>query len=206
MKTLKILCLLSLSFAIYAFTSISQQPASSLGTIVKDFSLRNTDKTMVSLSNYKNAKGFIVIFTCNHCPFAKLYTQRLNNLNTKYKALGVPLLAINSMDATIYEEESFDDMKKKAKTDKFNFPYLADTAQSVGKNFGAEHTPQAFVVWKVDNNWIIKYAGAIDDNGEHPELAHSFIAHAVDELLNNQPVSMPETASFGCKIFYKNQP
>lgn len=75
----------------------------------------------------------------------------------------------------------------------------------VGKNFGAEHTPQAFVIWKVDNQWIIKYTGAIDDNGEHPELAHSFIANAVDELLKNQPVSMPETASFGCKIFYKNQ-
>jgi len=205
MKTMKIFGVLMLSLALYAFSSSNNQPASSLGILVKDFSLINTDKSIVSLRNYKNAKGFIVIFTCNHCPFAKLYSQRLNDLNTKYKALGVPLLAINSMDATIYEEESLNDMKKKAKTDKFNFPYLADTSQVVGKNFGAEHTPQAFVIWKVDNQWIIKYTGAIDDNGEHPELAHSFIAHAVDELIKNQPVSMPETASFGCKIFYKNQ-
>jgi len=205
MKTMKIFGALMLSLALYAFSSSNNQPASSLGILVKDFSLINTDKSIVSLHNYKNAKGFIVIFTCNHCPFAKLYSQRLNDLNTKYKALGVPLLAINSMDATIYEEESLNDMKKKAKTDKFNFPYLADTSQAVGKNFGAEHTPQAFVIWKVDSQWIIKYTGAIDDNGEHPELAHSFIAHAVDELLKNQQVSMPETASFGCKIFYKNQ-
>ena len=206
MKLVKLIGCFSLLLLIFGFYNNGNTPISSLGRVVPDFSLKNTDKSMVSLTDFKNAKGFIVIFTCNHCPFAKLYNQRLNDLNTKYKALGVPLVAINSMDATIYEEEGFEYMKKKAKTDKFNFPYLADTAQNVGRSFGAEHTPQAFIIWKVDNNWIIKYSGAIDDNGEHPELAHSFIANAVDELLNNKPISMPETASFGCKIFYKNQP
>lgn len=174
-----------------------------IGRKISDFSLKNTDNKPVSLSSFKEAKGFIVIFTCNHCPFAKLYTQRLNDLNTKYKALGVPLLAINSMDTLVYEEESFELMQQRAKTEKYNFPYLYDVKQTVGKNFVANHTPHSFVIWKENNYWVVKYSGAIDDNGEHPELANSFIGNAVEELLQNKTVSTPQTESFGCKIFYR---
>ena len=107
------------------------------------------------------------------------------------------------MDTLVYEEESFELMQKKAKTEKLNFPYLFDVMQSVGKNFGAEHTPQAYVIWKENNKWVIKYSGAVDDNGEHPEKATPFIGNAVDDLLSNKPVSKPETQSFGCRIFYR---
>ena len=201
---MKLIRLLSLS--ILLLTSLAFRPkkeVSLLGNEIKDFSLKNTDGKMVSLSDFKNAKGFMVVFTCNHCPFAKLYSKRFNDLNIKYKALGVPFLAINSMDTLVYEEESFELMKQKASNDNFNFPYLYDCMQTVGKNFKAEHTPHAFVIWKENNKWIIKYSGAIDDNGEHPELAKPFIANAVDDLLNNKPVTMPETQSFGCAIFYR---
>jgi hypothetical protein len=75
--------------------------------------------------------------------------------------------------------------------------------QTVGKDFKAEHTPHAFVIWKENNQWIIKYSGAIDDNGEHPEKANPYIANAVDDLLHGKPVKMPETQSFGCAIFYR---
>jgi peroxiredoxin len=187
-----------------SFSGKVSEPISMIGKVVNDFTLKNIDTRNVSLSSYKNAKGFIIVFTCNHCPFAKLYPKRLNDLNTKYKPLGVPLLAINPMDATIYEEEVFEMMQKKANTAKFNFPYLQDDLQIVGKNFHAEHTPQAFVIWKVNDNWVVKYSGAIDDNGQHPELATPFIAKAVDNLLMQQPVLLPETQSFGCKIIYKN--
>jgi peroxiredoxin len=173
--------------------------------IVFDFSLRNVDSKMVSTKDFKNAKGFIVIFTCNHCPFAKLYTQRMNDLNTKYSALDVPLLAINSMDTMIYEDETFELMMLKSEQEKFNFPYLHDPTQIIGKQFGAEHTPMAFVIWKEKNSWVIKYKGAIDNNGEHPELAKQYIAIAVDELLNNKTPSNPTTESFGCRIFYRNK-
>lgn len=170
---------------------------------IHDFTLKNIDNKMVSLADFKEAKGFIIVFTCNHCPFAKLYSERFNDLNLKYKPLGVPLLAINSMDTSQYEHESFDLMQKKASKSKFNFPYLQDPLQVAGKNFGAEHTPQAFVIWKDQNTWVIKYSGAIDDNGEHPELANPYIANAVEELLQGKPVSNPLTESFGCKIFYR---
>ena len=109
------------------------------------------------------------------------------------------------MDAATYDEESFVLMQEKAKNSKFNFPYLQDTLQTVGKNFNAEHTPHAFIIWKENDNWVIKYSGAIDDNGEHPELATPYIANAVEELLQNKPVSKAETPSFGCRIFYKKQ-
>lgn len=170
---------------------------------VADFSLKNVNNQMISTQDYKNAKGFILIFTCNHCPFAKLYTKRMNDLNKKYSKLDVPLLAINSMDTLVYEDEVFEKMQEKAKKEKFNFPYLQDAAQSVGKAFAAEHTPMAYVIWKENNTWRVKYKGSIDDNGEKPKAATPYIANAVNELLLNKKVSMPETQSFGCRIMYR---
>lgn len=194
--------LLFLFFTLISFKG-DDELKSSLGSSVSDFELKNVDGKLVSLKDYKSAKGFIVIFTCNHCPFAKLYTKRYNDLSTKFSKLNVPLLAINSMDTLLYEEESFALMQKKAKHEKFNFPYLSDVTQSVGRQFGANHTPQAYVIWKEDNKWVVKYSGSIDDNGEHPEKAKPLIANAVNELLQNKPVSEPETDSFGCRIFYR---
>ena len=170
---------------------------------VFDFTLRNVNGKNVSTKDYKNAKGFIIIFTCNHCPFAKLYTKRINDLNTKFAKLNVPLLAINSMDTMVYEDETFSLMLKKAKDDKFNFPYLQDVTQSVGQQFGAEHTPMAYVIWKEKGKWVIRYKGAIDDNGEHPSLATPYIAKAVTELLQNKTVTVAESESFGCRIYYR---
>ncbi len=204
MKILKILSFCCLLLLFYSFVGSRNPPVSLIGKTVNDFSLKNIDNKNISLDGFKAARGFIVVFTCNHCPFAKLYSKRFNALNAKYQSKGVPLLAINSMDAATYDEESFALMQQKAKSAKFNFPYLQDSLQTVGKNFGAEHTPHAFVIWKENNAWVIKYSGAIDDNGEHPELATPYIANAVKELLKNKPVSNAETPSFGCRIFYKN--
>lgn len=170
---------------------------------IQDFSLKNVDNKTISTKAFPDAKGFIVVFICNECPFAKLYSKRLNELSTKYKALDVPLLAINSMDTLLYEDESFKDMQLKAKNDKFKFPYLHDVDQLVAKNFNAEHTPSAFIIWKEQNRWVIKYKGAIDDNGQKPSIATPYVANNVDALLKNLPVILNETLSFGCRIFYR---
>lgn len=201
MRTVLLLLIGVLCCSLFAFKN--PQPISMIGKAVPDFTLRNVDHRLVALKDYPNAKGFCVVFTCNHCPFAKLYSQRLNKLNTHYTALGVPLIAINPMDTLVYDEERFEKMQTKAQEDHFTFAYLQDAAQSVAKSFGANHTPHAFVIWKENNQWIIKYAGAIDDNGEAPEKAISFLALAIDELLAHKPVSKPETPSFGCRIFYR---
>lgn len=187
----------------FGFNKSEEFKISKIGEKISDFKLKNIDNSIISLSDFKNAKGFMIVFTCNHCPFAKLYSKRLNALNKKYKPLKVPLLAINSMDSFLYKEESFELMQTKAKNDKFNFYYLQDATQSVGKNFGAKHTPQAYVIWKEENNWTVKYEGAIDDDGENPEKANSFISNAVDELLSDKKVTHSQTESFGCRIFYR---
>ena len=95
-------------------------------------------------------------------------------------------------------------MQRKAKAEKFNFPYLQDADQEVGKMFGAEHTPQAFVIWKENGSYTVKYEGAIDDNGDDAAKATPFVANAVEELLAGKAVSNPRTESFGCRIFYRD--
>ena len=177
-----------------------------VGRPVSDFRLRGVNNQVVSLADYPAAKGFIVVFTCNHCPFAKLYTARLNALNQKYQARRVPLLAINSMDTVVYADESFRLMQRRAQAEKFTFPYLHDARQTVGRDFQAAHTPQTYVIWKEGTQWQIKYSGAIDDNGAEPgQVKNAYVAQAVDNLLAGKPVANPQTESFGCAIFFRKQ-
>jgi peroxiredoxin len=181
-----------------------QEPETVIGKPISDFSLKNVDGRMLSLADYPQAKGFVVIFTCNHCPFAKLYTERLNALSAKYGALNVPVLAINSMDTLVYEDENFKKMCSRAKSAKFKFPYLSDSHQWVGKDFRADHTPHAYVIWKESGQWIIKYSGAIDDNGMEPDkVENDYVVNAVEELLSGKSISHAETRSVGCAIYYR---
>ena len=176
---------------------------STLGKEIFPFTLKNVDGKAISLSDYPTAKGFIVLFICNHCPFAKLYTERLNSLAMKYKAQGVPLLAINSMDTVVYDSELFGKMKERAKQEHFQFPYLQDATQQVGRAFDAQRTPQAYILWRENNKWRIKYSGAIDNNGQDPSIATPYIADAVQQLLSGKPVQIPETEAVGCNIYYR---
>ncbi len=181
-------------------------PLKSICQIIEnnDFSLKNVNGQFVSLSDYPEAKGFIIIFTCNHCPFAKLYTDRLNKLNEIYSELGVPLIAISSMDTISYEEDTYLKMIQKSEKEKYNFPYLYDADQLVAKRFGAQKTPHAFVIWKNQNYFEIKYSGAIDDNGMHPkQVKDEYVAVAIDELLQGKSVTVTETISIGCQIYFR---
>ncbi len=174
------------------------------GQKVVDFSLLNVDGQMVSLSDFPSAKGFIVIFTCNHCPFAKLYPDRLNRLNATFQKQGVPLLAISSTDTIQYEEDTYVQMVEKANDEQFNFPYLSDGNQAVAKTFKAQKTPHAYVIWKEKGNWVVKYDGAIDDNGAEPDqVTTSFVADAVQALLQGQKVKISQTKSIGCQIYFR---
>jgi len=186
-------------FALSGFTSIEKD------NLISNFKLKSaTTNKWISLSDYKDAKGFIIIFTCNKCPMAKFYSQRMNQMNEKYKKMGVPLLAINSMDTLAYAEESFRKMQIKVKNDQLNFPYLQDKKQVVGNNFKASVTPQAFVIWKQNNKFVVKYEGAIDDNaGDNEKVRNHFLTNAVDQLLKGNEVTVKNSDPFGCKIFYR---
>ena len=191
------LCLLCTTVFLLSFSGVGNRA-------VDDFSLKNVDGKYLSLKDYPDAKGFIIVFTCNHCPFAKLYPPRLNELNKKYKPLGVPVIAISSTDTINYEEDTYPLMVAKAKKEKFTFPYLYDEAQTAAKNFSAQKTPHAFVVWKENGRYVIRYSGAIDDNGAEPtKVKNHYIALAVDALLSNKEVAIKETRSIGCQILLR---
>jgi len=191
-----------LILAILGFTLVNYTFRDSDNVI--DFKLKNVDGSYVSLSDYPDAKGFIIIFTCNHCPFAKLYPARLNELNLKYKKMGIPLLAISSTDTIAYEEDTYIKMVEKSNNESFNFPYLYDSQQLVAKNFNAQKTPHAYVIWKEKGIWKIKYQGAIDDNGAEPEkVENNYISRALDQLLNEKEVEIKETKSIGCQIHFR---
>ena len=171
----------------------------------KNFPLKNVDGKMVSPADYPDAKGFILIFTCNHCPFAKLYPPRFNQLQQQFKTLRVPLFAVSSTDTVEYEDDGFLQMIEKSRKEKFQFPYLMDVTQNLARQFGAQKTPHAYVIWKVQGKWQIQYDGAIDDNGANPEkVERSYVKEAVESLLSGKPVKEAKTASIGCQIYFRN--
>jgi peroxiredoxin len=198
-----IILLYSFQFA-FADNRSSSGPDSS-ETVITDFRLPSVSGNEVSLSDYPDAVGFIIVFTSNNCPFAKLYPKRLNELNDIYKPKGIPLIAIRSTDVSIMPEDAFDKMGKLVKQQNLHFPYLADDMQEAAKNFHAEKTPHAFVIWKENGKWVIKYSGAIDDNGAEPEkVQHSYVKEALEDLLNGRAVKIPVTKSVGCAIKYRS--
>ncbi|MEI6312859.1 MAG: thioredoxin family protein [Bacteroidota bacterium] len=168
-----------------------------------NFKLLNVDGKYVSLKEDPAIKGYVIIFTCNHCPYARLYTSRLNAINTYYKDKGVPLIAISSTDADTYEEDSYEKMKEKAFVEHYEFPYLYDKDQQVAKQYNAQKTPHAYVIWNEKGKWVIKYNGAIDDNATNEELVKvSFVKSAIDSLLVGKVVQIKETKSIGCQIHF----
>src|SRR5690606_34894199 len=108
-----------------------------IGDMATDFKLKNIDGKLVSLADYKDAKGYIVIFTCNHCPYAKAYEDRIVALDKKYKKLGFPVIAINPNNPGKQPEDSFENMKVRAKEKGFSFPYLIDEGQKIYPQYGA---------------------------------------------------------------------
>jgi len=173
-----------------------------IGDVATDFSLKNIDDQNVSLSDYADAKGFIVIFTCNHCPYAVAYEDRIIALDKKYKEQGYPVIAINPNDPVKQPEDSFENMKIRAKEKNFSFPYLFDDGQQVFPKYGATRTPHVFILQKDnDNTNIVRYVGAIDDNhGDASQVKEKYIENAVDALLTGNEVSVKQTKAIGCTI------
>lgn len=172
-----------------------------IGDIATDFSLKNVDDRMVSLSDYTDAKGFIVIFTCNHCPYAVAYEDRIIALDKKYKDLGYPVIAINPNNPEKQPEDSFELMKTRAKEKGFTFPYLVDEGQKIYPQYGATKTPHVFLLQKTNEGNIVRYIGAIDDNhGDVSAVKEKYVENAVDALLNGEEIQVKETKAIGCTI------
>lgn len=161
------------------------------------FCLAGTDDLIHSLSDYSSSKCLVVIFTGNHCPYAKKYEDRLSKLYNEFKPLGVEFVAICSNDGVAFPEDSFLNMKLK----NFPYPYLHDESQNVAKAFGAQTTPEVFVF---DSNFILRYHGAIDNNPDEMEKeTAAFLENAISSILNGLEIKTPETNFIGCSIKYK---
>jgi len=172
-----------------------------VGDIATDFSLKNIDNKKVSLKDFKDAKGYIVIFTCNHCPYAQAYEDRIVALDKKYKKLGYPVIAINPNNPAKQKDDSFELMKVKAKEKGFTFPYLFDEGQKIYPQYGATKTPHVYILQKTAKGNVVKYIGAIDDNyGDEKAVKTKYAENAVDALLKNKEVSVKETKAIGCSI------
>ncbi len=175
-----------------------------VGDVATDFKLKNVDGKMVTMSQYSDAKGFIVVFTCNHCPFSKLYEQRIIDLDNTYKPKGFPVIAISSNDPAVEPDDSFEKMVELAKEKAYPFPYLFDESQDVAKKYGATKTPHVYVLSKKDKKLKVEYIGAVDDNPKKDKPdAHAYVADAVEALLKNKKVSVTETKAVGCSIKWK---
>lgn len=195
------LILLTLALFLFSFTPAGYKT----GEEVKDFALKNVDGKMVSMRNYKDAKGFIIVFTCNHCPFAKAYESRIMDLDKKYASKGYPVIAINPNDPEKAPDDSFDNMVTRAKEKSYSFPYVLDATQDVAREFGATRTPHVYIVEKKNGKNILQYIGAIDNNSDEPEkVTQRFVEDAVNALLEGKPVPTSETKAIGCTIKWKS--
>lgn len=175
-----------------------------VGSKAKSVKLKNVDGKMVSFEDYPSAKGFIVIFTCNHCPFSKAYEDRIIALHEKYAAQGFPVIAINPNDEKEAPGDSFEEMAIRAKEKNFPFPYLHDATQSYAKAYGAARTPHVYVLAKNNKDFVVEYIGAIDNNTNDPQaVTKKYLEDAVNELMAGKKVTNNFTKAIGCTIKWK---
>jgi len=170
-----------------------------VGDKATDFKLKNVDGKMVSLTDFKEAKGFIVIFDCNTCPYSKAYNERIIDLNEKYAAKGFPVITINANDGS---GDSYEEMVRIANKKKYKFPYLYDETQAIAKTYGATNTPHVFVL---NQDLKVSYIGAIDDNARNAASAtKKYVENAVDALLTGKSVPVTKTKAVGCGIKWRD--
>jgi peroxiredoxin len=175
-----------------------------VGDKAADFKLKNINDKMVSMADYKDAKGIIVVFTCNHCPYAKKYESRIMDLDKKYKSKGFPVVAISPNDPGVEPEDSFEKMQARAKEKGYSFPYLIDETQNVTKEYGATKTPHVYLLQKEKDGYVVKYIGAIDDNTDDASaVKEKYVENAINNILAGKPVNPDNTKAIGCGIKWK---
>ena len=202
MKKIKIIGLIALVTIMTSFIHNNISKAGyTIGDTATDFSLKNIDGKMISLADYEDAKGFLVIFTCNTCPYAIKYEDRINALDAKYKSKGVPVIAINPNNPSVKPGDSFDAMKIRAKEKGFTFPYVLDEGQKIYPQYGATKTPHVYLLEKTATGNVVKYIGAIDDNYQDAsKVEEKYVENAVNAMLQGEKIEVTTTRAIGCSI------
>jgi peroxiredoxin len=169
-----------------------------VGDTAPDFKLKNVDGKTYSLTDFSDAKGYIITFTCNHCPFSVMYEDRLIALHEKYAPQGYPVIAINPNDPEVQPEDSFDKMVERADEKQFPFVYLFDEGQEIYPQYGAQRTPHIFLL---DNTRKVRYIGAIDDSARDQDaITRHYVEEAIDAIENGKEPDPDFTKAVGCTI------
>jgi peroxiredoxin len=178
-----------------------------VGDVVEDFSLRSTKGGTVSLAALGNVQGAIVVFTCNHCPYAKKYESRIIALHDDYAPEGYPVIAINPNDPSQVPEDSFENMVKRAEEKQYPFHYAFDETQEVARRFGATRTPHVFLLHReADGKFRVAYIGAIDDSPDDPTaVEQEYVRNAIEALKTGSKVDPTFTKAVGCTIKWRKK-
>jgi peroxiredoxin len=162
-----------------------------------DFRLPTTDGGEASLDDAEGAPAAVVAFWCNHCPYVRAWEERFNDIAREYSDRGVVTIAIGANDATTHPADSFEEMVVRASEQRYVFAYARDETQEVARAYGAERTPEVFVL---DARRRVAYHGAIDDDTDPAAASRHYLRDALDAVLEGRAPALPETAPVGCTI------
>jgi len=175
-----------------------------VGDTARDFNLKGVDGKMVSMASNQDAKGYLVIFSCNTCPYVVAYEDRMIELHNKYAPKGYPVIAINPNDKTQSPGDSFEKMQERAKDKNFPFAYVYDESQEITRAYGATRTPEVYLVEREGDAFKVRYIGAIDNNyREAAQANEKYVEDAMDDVLNNRQVAQNNTKAIGCTIKFR---
>lgn len=178
--------------------TFSQSAGYKVGDVIKDFSAKNVDGKMIHTTDYSKAKGYVVVFTCNTCPYAQMYEDRIVALGNKLDKNTWPLIAINSNDKGMSPGDAYDKMQARAKDHRYGFPYIYDESQEIVRAFGASRTPHFYVL---DANKKVRYIGALDDNAEDAKAVKiNYVESAIKAIQDGKDPNPSFTRAVGCGI------
>jgi peroxiredoxin len=193
-------------FGILFLAAASFAQGYQVGDVATDFRLLNVDGKYVSMADYPDAKGFIVIFSCNHCPYVVAYEDRMIELHNKFAPKGYPVIAINPNDPEVQPQDSYELMQVRAKEKGFTFPYLFDDGQKIYPQYGATRTPHVYLLERVGKDLKVAYIGAIDDNYQDAtQVKEKYLANAINALMDGKRPEPNFTRAIGCTIKAKRE-
>ena len=164
--------------------------------------MRGVDGQQASIASVAGEHGTLVIFTCNHCPWAQAWEARITELGNTYRGRGVGVIAINSNDPEEHPEDGYEEMQRRARAAGMQFPYVVDETSNVARAFGATRTPEAFLF---DGRGRLVYHGAVDDNAQQPDqVQHRYLRDALEAAVTSHPIAEPETRFLGCTIKFRD--
>ena len=171
-----------------------------LSQTAPEFELPGIDEQNHALEDYSDAELLVLVQSCNHCPYVQAWAGRMKAIQADYGDRGVRLVAVSSNDAEHYPEDSFEEMRRRAQAQGFNFDYLYDEDQSLARALGSERTPEVFVF---DRDRRLRYHGAIDDNRDDRAVSQHYLRGALDALLAGEEPPVTETPPVGCTVKWR---